>query len=112
MLRCSLECLPDSGHQSSRIQLDLLIFCGSHLDDKVTVKQLITSIPSSDAGTRKHFEFLLEAGFVKLEGDPDDRRIRYVAATEKLDKLLDRWANVGTGLAEDYVLSESSEKTD
>jgi DNA-binding MarR family transcriptional regulator len=61
----------------------------------VTVKQLLASIPYSDTGIRKHFEHLLATELIQLEGDPVDRRLRYVKATNKLNKLFAEWAASG-----------------
>ena len=81
----------------------MLIFLARHLDDKVTVKQLLASVPYSDTGIRIYFEDLLKRGLIELEESPADRRVRYVKATDELRKEFTKWAESGSRLLEDIT---------
>jgi len=97
----TLSYLPVADYRSSRIHLDLLIYLACHLGDKVTVKQLLASVPHSDAGIRTHFEALLRQGLIELKNSPKDRRVRYVKVTPKMNKVFTAWAESGIKLLKD-----------
>ena len=97
----TLRFMPNSQHRSSRIQLDLLIYLALHVNENLTIKQLLASVPHSDAGIRIHFEILLNDQFIELQESSHDRRVRYVKPTKKLEKIFATWAESGTKLIKD-----------
>ena len=60
-------------------------------DERLTVKQLYAQLPHSQSATRHHFDFLLDEGWLHLEDDDSDRRIRYVVPSEKLVRQIMVW---------------------
>ena len=50
----------------------------------ISLKALISTIGCSEAGLRKPLQRLLDGGWVVIEPDKDDQRVRRVIATEKL----------------------------
>lgn len=84
--------------------MDLLIIlaCNNAENKKVTVKNLLSNSAFSGSGGRRYFEFLLSAGYVSLEADQGDRRVRHVKVSKLLEETFDKWATQGIGLLDDY----------
>ena len=54
------------------------------LGSPISLKALIGSLGCSEAGLRKPLQRLLDEGWVVIENDPGDRRVRRVIATNQL----------------------------
>ena len=59
----------------------------------ISLKGLISSLGCSEAGLRKPLQRLLDEGWVVIERDPSDQRVRRLLATGKLLSTLDALAN-------------------
>jgi DNA-binding MarR family transcriptional regulator len=85
------------------MKLRIFLACNGAQEGKVTVKNLLSSATFSDSGIRRHFEFLLGKGYVVLERDDADRRVRYVRMSKSLEGKLAAWAdNEASILNESY----------
>ena len=93
--RSALEHLPVQDQASSRIRYDILIWLAVAWSDSriLTVKQLYAEVPHSDSAIRHHFEELFSEGWVRLEGDNSDRRLRYVKISSELESRFIKWGN-------------------
>ena len=91
--RSALEHLPVQDQASSRIRYDILIWLAvAWSNSKLpTNKQLYAEMPHSDSAIRHHFEELFSEGWVTLEGDNSDRRLRYVNISCQLETSFIDW---------------------
>jgi DNA-binding MarR family transcriptional regulator len=62
------------------------------LDQPLTVKELISSGIDTPAALRKSLAHLLEAKLIKVEADPEDKKLLYLVQTAKSEKVLDQLA--------------------
>lgn len=75
---------------NSLIPLELLLFlaiCQAE-GNRLTVKGLTNSSAFSVLGAGLHMRRLEREGYISLEQDNTDRRVKYIGTTPKLDKLL------------------------
>ena len=85
--------LPINEQSPSRIRFQILLQLAKAEFSSVpmSVKSLFASIPHSDTGIRKHFDELLDEGWVVLDNHKDDRRIRYVKPSDQLVVCFKGW---------------------
>lgn len=89
----SLATLPVTAQVASRIRYDIILLLSASWsrDECLTIKQLYAQLPHSQSAIRHHFDFLLDGGWLHLEDDDSDRRIRYVVPSEKLVRQIMAW---------------------
>ena len=78
------------GH--SYIPYDILMTVVQHSSDEseLTVKVLFASLPYSAMGLRYHFRQLIDRGWIELESNESDARIKLVKPTIKLNSKIDQ----------------------
>ena len=93
LLRAANDYLPINEQTPSRIRFEiLLLLAEAEFSSKsLTVKTLFAPIPHSDTAIRKNLDALLDEGWITLDGDQADRRIRYVTPTVELQKCFTNW---------------------
>lgn len=81
---------------NSLIPLELLLFLAICQAEgrRLTVKGLTSSSAFSVLGAGIHMRRLEREGFIALEQDSADRRVKYIMTTPKLDKLLEAYQEV------------------
>jgi len=91
----TLQILPVTDQAASRIRYDILIWLSASWSSgtRLTVKQLYAQLPHSDSAIRQHFDLLLDEGWIELEDDNSDRRIRYVVPSEQLVTKIVQWGD-------------------
>ena len=89
---CSKQSLPMC---DSLIAYDLILFIAIHCGERqrLSVKQLFSSLPHSYSAVREHYNRLLNDGFVVHKQDEKDKRIKYVEPTEKFIGSVVNYAN-------------------
>ena len=60
--------------------------------DKLQIKDLFLSLPHSYTAVRLHYNRLLVDGWLELEGNLIDRRIKYIRPSRKLIELLNSFS--------------------
>jgi hypothetical protein len=65
-------------------QAAYIVVVQSVMGNPISLKALIGSLGCSEAGLRKPLQRLLDEGWVVIENDPGDRRVRRVIATNQL----------------------------
>jgi len=81
---------------NSLIPLEMLLFlaiCQAE-GKRLTVKGLTSSSAFSTLGAGIHMRRLEREGYITLEQDKTDRRVKYILTTPKLDKLLAAYLEV------------------
>jgi hypothetical protein len=81
---------------NSLIPLELILFLAICQADgrRLTVKGLTSSSAFSVLGAGIHMRRLQRDGYISLEQDNTDRRVKYILTTPKLDKLLAAYLEV------------------
>ena len=81
---------------NSLIPLELILFLAICQADgkRLTVKGLTSSSAFSVLGAGIHMRRLEREGYITLEQDNTDRRVKYILTTPKLDKLLAAYLEV------------------
>ncbi len=71
---------------NSYVATDILFLVA--IENKLKVKELFTSLPYSYTAIRQHYKRLLEEHWIVQIADKEDRRVKYLQATEKLNDVL------------------------
>lgn len=81
---------------NSLIPLELILFLAICQADgrRLTVKGLTSSSAFSVLGAGIHMRRLQRDGYISLEQENTDRRVKYILTTPKLDKLLAAYLEV------------------
>ena len=76
--------------QNSLVAYDLLLLLASHHfeEKQLTVKQLYSSLPHSYTAIRRHYNRLIEKGYLTHSDDPFDARIKYVCVSDGFVEIL------------------------
>jgi len=73
---------------ASLIPLLILLMMMRNKNEKITIKILMSELPFSEMGIRYHLRKLLFKKILKLEKDPNDKRIKIILPTEKFYAIL------------------------
>jgi DNA-binding MarR family transcriptional regulator len=71
--------------ESSLIAYDLVLLLSIHSYSKnqISVKNLFSSLPHSPTAIRRHYQRLINEGWIEHYQDTKDKRIKYVRPTKK-----------------------------
>ena len=78
------------GHSYIPYDILMTVVHSSISNNDLTVKALFASLPYSVMGLRYHFRQLIEKGWIELESNSNDARIKHVRPTSKLNNKIDQ----------------------
>lgn len=82
------------GHSYIPYDILMTVIHSSINNNELTVKALFASLPYSSMGLRYHFRRLLDRGWIELESDKVDARVKQVKPTIKLNNKIDQIVEV------------------
>ena len=71
---------------NSYVATDILFLVA--IESRLKVKDLFTSLPHSYTAVRQHYKRLLEEKWIEQIADVNDKRVKYLQTTEKLNEVL------------------------
>jgi DNA-binding MarR family transcriptional regulator len=66
----------------------LLLSINSYSNNKISVKNLFTSLPHSPTAIRHHYQRLINDGWIEHYLDPKDKRVKYIQPTKKFIQII------------------------